>query len=291
MRKFLLIIAIFSSIFIIDQVWAQDSESRGKGFFEDPGSHFLTQDGSGITFLLFVIGIAIYALFVWYFYRYISKRDLFPKFFYILEKREKYTKAKLVTFAAIYIVSFPVIIFLWFTVLAFFVYLIGEGMPMFLAIFVSMAIIAVVRILAYYREEAAKEIAKMIPYAILSFFLKSAAVYEDPHFFTEKDIGSIPSQFVENLEGIVLAVLVVSIFEYSFRIGFIIKRRLWPVADKILEEDIENQVEGISKAHFKKIEDKEKELAKKLEEDFNELKKLKEEQKKLFDQLKEKHEQ
>ena len=140
-------------------------------------------------------------------------------------------------------------------------------------------------------EEAAKEIAKMIPYAILAFFLTSAAVYQDPNFFTEKDIGSIPSKFIENLEGIVFAVVVVSIFEYSFRIGFLIKRKIWPVSEKILEEEIGKEVVGITKAHFKKIEDKEKELAKKLEEDFNELKKLKEEQKKLFDQLKEKHEQ
>ena len=91
-------------------------------------------------------------------------------------------------------------------------------------------------------------------------------MYQDPNFFTEKDIGSIPSKFIESLEGIVFAVVIVSIFEYSFRIGFIIKRRLRPVTDKILEEDIEKQVEGISKAHFKKIEDKEKELEKKLEE-------------------------
>ena len=266
MKKFFLIVAIFSFIFIIDQAWAQDSESFGKGFLEDPASYFLEADGSGITFLLFVIGIAIYALFVWYFYRYISKRDLFPKFFYILEKEENPTKAKIAISVAIYIVSFPIIIFIWFTVLAFFVYLVAEEMPMYLAIFVSMSIIAVVRILAYYREEASKEIAKMIPYAILAFFLTSAAVYQDPNFFTEKDIGSVPLEFIENLEGIVFAVVVISIFEYSFRIGFIIKRRLRPAADKILEEDIEKQVEGISKAHFKKIQDKEKELEKKLEE-------------------------
>jgi len=272
MKEFLLFGIIFLSIFITDQVWAQDSESRGKGFFDDPARHFLEADGSGITFLLFIIGIAIYALFVWYFYRYISKRDIFPKFFYILEKEENPTKAKVVIFAAIYIFSFPAIIFLWFIVLAFFVYLIGEEMPMHLAVFVSMAIIAVVRILAYYREDASKEIAKMIPYAILAFFLTSVAVYEDPHFFTEKDIGSIPSQFIENLEGIVLAVVVVSIFEYSFRIGFIIKRKIWPVSEKILEEEIEKEVEGITKAHFKKLEGKEKELEKKLEEMMKKLK-------------------
>jgi magnesium-transporting ATPase (P-type) len=272
MKKLLLIAAIFSFMFIIEQAWAQESESIGKDFFKDPGGHFLNPDGSGITFLLFVIGIAIYALFVWYFYRFISKRDLFPKFFYILEGEEKPTKAKTLTFVGIYIFSFPIIIFLWFTVLAFFVYMIAEEMPMYLAIFVSMSIIAVVRILAYYREEASKEIAKMIPYAILAFFLTSAAVYQDPHFFTEKDLGSVPSKFIESLEGIVFAVVIVSIFEYSFRIGFIIKRKLRPVADIILEEDVEKQVEGISKIHFKKLEDKEKELEKKLEEMMKKLK-------------------
>jgi len=288
MKKFLLLGITFLSIFIIDQAWAQDSESFGKGFFEDPASHFLAGDGSGLTFLLFVIGIAIYALFVWYFYRYISKRDLFPKFFYILEKEEKPTKAKLVIFATIYLVSFPIIISLWFIVLAFFVYLIGEGMPMYLAIFVSMSIIAVVRILSYYREDASKEVAKMIPYAILAFFLTSAAVYQDPNFFTEKDIGSIPSKFIENIEGIVFAVVIISIFEYSFRIGFLIKRKLRPVSDKILEEEIEKEVKGITKAHFKKIEDKEKELEKKIENKTLEFKKLEEKQKKLVEELEEK---
>ncbi len=123
-----------------------------------------------------------------------------------------------------------------------------------------------------------KTIAKMIPYAILAFFLTSAAVYEDPHFFTEKELGSIPSIFIGSFEGIVLAVVVVSIFEYSFRIGFIIKRKFRPVSDKILKDEIGKEVEGITKAHFKKLEDKEKELEKKLE---NIQKKLAKEQEKV----------
>ena len=59
-------------------------------------------------------------------------------------------------------------------------------MPFEIAIFISMAVIGVVRILSYYREAAASEIAKMIPYAILSLLLTSAVVYSDPNFFTEK---------------------------------------------------------------------------------------------------------
>ena len=65
-----------------------------------------------------------------------------------------------------------------------------------------------------------REIAKMIPYAILAFFLTSAAVYEDPNFFTEKDLGSLPSLFLESFEGIVFAVVVVSLFEYCFQTWF-----------------------------------------------------------------------
>jgi len=279
---------IFASL-IIGQAQAQDSKSLGEGLFDEPFS-FLQPDGSGFKFLLFVIGIAIYALFVWYFYRFISKRDLFPKLFYVISyKKEEghLSKAKLVGFAAVYIVTFPLIIFVWFTVLSFFVFLIAEGMPFFIAIFSSMAIIATVRILSYYREDAAKEVAKMIPYAILSFLLTSAAVYANPHFFTEQELGSIPSQFIDHFEGIVAAIIVISVFEYSFRIAFIVKRKFLPVSDKKLEEEIENEVEGITKAHFKKMEDKEKELGKKIESKTLEFKKMEDKEKELEKKLEE----
>ena len=260
-----IILLIFSIGISVEQAWAQDSESLGEGFFEDPASHFSDFEGGPIKFLLFIIGIAIYSLFVWHFYRFISKRDVFPKLFYKLSNQESASKARIAIGVAIYIVLFPIIIFVWFIVLSFFVYLIGEDMPLVIAIFVSMSIIAVVRIISYYREDAAREIAKMIPYAILAFFLTSAAVYQDPNFFSEKELRSIPPLFMEHLESIVVAVILVSIFEYSFRIAFIIKRRYRPVSDKILKEEIETEVEEITKAHFKKMEDKQKELEKKLE--------------------------
>ncbi len=273
MKKILLIAAIFFPIFVIDQAQAQESKSLGEGLFDEPFS-FLQPDGQGFKFLLFVIGIAVYSLFVWHFYRFLSRRDLFPKFFYKLSVRreKKPSIAAIAGFSAFYIVAFPAIIFVWFTVLSFFIFLIAKDMPFFVAIFVSMAIIATVRILSYYREDAAKEVAKMIPYAILSFLLTSAAIYADPHFFTEKELGAIPSEFIAHFEGIVAAMVIVSIFEFSFRIAFIIKRKFLPVSDKKLEDEIENEVEQITKAHFQKMEDKEKELEKKLDEMLKKLK-------------------
>jgi len=258
----------FISVDSFEQAWAQDS-TFAQDLIE---STFLSEDGKIFPFLLFVIGIAIYSLFVWYFYRFISKRDFLPKSFYPVSVGDMVKPKSLVLYGAAYIVIFPAITFTWFIVLAFFVFLISKDMPFEIALFVSMSIIAVVRILSYYREVAASEIAKMIPYAILSLLLTSAAVYADPNFFTEKQLNSIPVKFMESLGGIMAAMAVVTIFEFGFRIAFIIKRRFLPVSEKILEEDIETEVEAITKVHFQKMENKEKELENKIDELIKKLK-------------------
>jgi hypothetical protein len=145
-------------------------------------------------------------------------------------------------------------------------------MPFNIAIFVSMAIIGVVRILSYYREEAAKEVAKMIPYAILSFLLISAAVYANPNFFTEKQFSSIPQKFVEHFEGIIAALIIITVFEFTFRFAFIIKRKIWPVSEKKLEDEIEQEIDDRIKTHYKKMEEKERNLENKFEEMMKKLK-------------------
>ena len=69
---------------------------------------------------------------------------------------------------------------------------------------------------------------------------------------------------MESLRGILSAMAVVTIFEFTFRIAFIVKRKFLPVSEKILEEEIETEVEAITKLHFKKMEEKEKNLRAKL---------------------------
>jgi chaperonin cofactor prefoldin len=59
---------------------------------------------------------------------------------------------------------------------------------------------------------------------------------------------------------------VVTVFEFGFRIAFIVKRRFLPAPENILEEKLETEVEAITKAHFQKMENKEKELEKRLDE-------------------------
>ena len=258
----ILFFVILISLNSLEPAWAQE-ESLANSLLENS---IFSGDSNVGTFLIFVIGIAIYALFVWYFYRFISKRNLLPKFFYPLSNEQSISKIKLAGYVATYVGAFPLITFVWFIVLAFFVFFISKEMPFEISLFVSMTVIAVVRILAYYREDAAKEIAKMIPYALLSFFLTSAVVYADPNFFTDKELGVIPAKIIEHLPEIIDALVVIVLFEFSFRLGFIIKRRIWPASEKQLDETIESEVESISKVYFKKMQDKQTKLEDRIEE-------------------------
>jgi hypothetical protein len=277
---------IIISMISFEQAWAANATTF-KEIKDNPSEAFLTLDGKGTAFFAFIAGIAIYSLFVWYFYRFISRRAALTEIIRHFDKRENRSRATIIIHSIMYIILFPIIIFVWFTVLAFFIYIIAEGMPLYIAIFISMTIIAVVRVLSYYREEAAKEVAKMIPYAILSFLLTSVAIYANPNFFLDKDLHSIPDTFIANIEGIITAVLFVSAIEFTFRILWGIKRRYRPVVNKILEDEIELEVKEITKVHFKKIEDKEKWLEKKIEEKSLEFKKIEDQQKELENKLKE----
>jgi len=258
----ILFFVILISLNSLEPAWAQE-ESLANSLLENS---IFSGDSNVGTFLIFVIGIAIYALFVWYFYRFISKRNLLPKFFYPLSNEQSISKIKFAGYVATYVGAFPLIVFVWFIVLAFFVFFISKEMPFEISLFVSMTVIAVVRILAYYREDAAKEIAKMIPYALLSFFLTSAVVYADPNFFTDKELRAIPEKIIEHLPEIIDALVVIVLFEFSFRLGFIIKRRIWPASEKQLDETIESEVESISKVYFKKMQDKQTKLEDRIEE-------------------------
>ena len=115
---------IFISINSSDQAWAQNS-TLDEDLIIGPLSDFLNNN-SVLEFLLFIVGVAVYSLFVWYFYRFISKRDLLPKFFYPLTNEKNESKIKIAGYTVAYLGVFPLIVFAWFIVLAFFVFFIGK---------------------------------------------------------------------------------------------------------------------------------------------------------------------
>ena len=273
MKKSLFILIAFLSIFTIDQIYAQEKESLEKEFMSDP-IEFYNIEGRGMAFLLFIAGVAIYSIFVWYFYRFISRRELIP-IRLLKEKDGELSIKSVIKYAIAYVTLFPLIIFVWFFVLGYFIFIVAQDMPIHLSFFISMAIIGVVRIVSYFREEASKEVAKMIPYAMLSIFLTSAVVYTNPNFIEGDELLEGLTLFTESPETIIPYVASVVMFEWAFRIIFIVKRKIFPVHEKKLKKEIEDEIDERFNIHYKKIEKNEKEIEKRFDEIVKELKKLK----------------
>lgn len=261
---------VFLSTFTIDQIYAQEKDSLEAKFMENP-VEFYNVEGRGMAFLLFIAGVAIYSIFVWYFYRFISRRELIP--IRLLQGKDgKLSIKSIIKYSIAYVTLFPLIIFVWFFVLGYFIFIVAQDMPIHLSFFISMAIIGVVRIVAYFKEEASKEVAKMIPYAMLSIFLTSAVVYTNPNFVEPSELLDGLTLFTETPEDIIPYVTSVVMFEWAFRVIFIVKRKIFPVPEKKLEEEIEKEIDERLNIHYKKMESKEKEIEKKYDEMLEKLK-------------------
>lgn len=176
------------------------------------------------TFIkLFVISLVlvIYAFAIWKFYQSIGKKNLIGL---NLKKYGKHKNAGMEKFLASmfyfleYIVILPLLIFLWFAMLTIFLVLLTER-DISSILLLSVTLIAAIRMLSYFKEDIAKEIAKIVPLTLL------ATTLLNPEFFSvERILGQI-SQLPElfgniyiYLMFIVLLELVLRVFDFVFSI-------------------------------------------------------------------------
>jgi hypothetical protein len=120
---------------------------------------------------LLTISIAIYGVFIWFFYRFLSKRDMLKL---NLKKYNVYKHSGLVKIFAVlfYILEFmiiaPIVIFFWFAVLSIFLIILAKELEVETAILIVAAIISAVRITAYFNEDLSRELAKLFPLTLLA---------------------------------------------------------------------------------------------------------------------------
>jgi len=129
---------------------------------------------------------------------------------------------------------------------------------------VMMSLVVAVRIAAYYKEDLAKDLAKMIPFALLGIFLANTSLFT-------------VEQFVERLDGFIPFIGKIAVFvifaigvEAILRVLFLIKRKFLPVAEVKLEEEIEKTIDEKMKIKVEQIEEKQKEPEDNLEEKLDE---------------------
>lgn len=127
------------------------------------------------TLALYAVGIAIYGLFVYFFYETLSRRNLLGERW----QDADFGPLTLVWRAVRYIFLFPVVTFLFFVVLSFsFLFFARTGAltvtrATFLnqVLLISMAVVTSVRITAYISEPTSHDIAKLLPLGMLAVFI------------------------------------------------------------------------------------------------------------------------
>jgi hypothetical protein len=175
----------------------------------------LDLDLTGFVDLFFlIIMIAIYSIVIFNFYRFIARRDCFKP------TKIKYTR----TVGALrYLFLYPfvsILFFIGFTLI--FIFMIDPSKySMREILWLAFAIVIAIRITAYYTEDLSKDVAKMLPFAILAIFLVDRSYFSfDAALQT---INELP-QFINQ---IIQFVMIIILVEWILRIALSIRYRIF----------------------------------------------------------------
>ena len=146
---------------------------------------------SFVGLFILVLIIAFYAITIWKFYRWIAAKNLLELNLNKFNTSKNPTLTKMLAggfYLLEYIIILPIVIFIWFAIFTLFLIVLTDKLSVNALLVVSAAIIAVIRMTAYYNEELSKELAKLLPFTLL------AVSVVDPNFF---DVPRIISQIIQ----------------------------------------------------------------------------------------------
>ena len=159
--------------------------------------------------LMAVIAIAVYSGFVFMFYRILAKKDLLTLDLskYADDfggKVKKYLRS--VLFVVQYIVVVPILIAFWTLVLAVILTLLSDNSDHARNALIATSVVGAVRILAYWTEDLSRDVAKMLPFAVLGVYLVSSTSVQWSEFeILLKSLPELAESFFSSL--MLLAIL------------------------------------------------------------------------------------
>ncbi len=124
--------------------------------------------------IIFILAISIYSIFTFKFYRFLAKKNI-VSFNLHQYNRSSHpflrTLFAMVLYVIEYIILTSVFVFFWFAFLATLLVILSKGQPLESILLVSMAVMGAVRMTSYYNEDLSRDLAKMLPFALLGVFL------------------------------------------------------------------------------------------------------------------------
>ena len=131
--------------------------------------------------IIFAVGVAIYAILIFNLYRFMSRKNIFNLDFSRFEERSHPVFRKvlhLIFYVAKYLLIFPLFAFFWFGVLVVMVAFLSKTREVEDLLLISMAVLTAVRVTSYYTEDLSRDIAKMLPFALLGIFLINLSYFD-----------------------------------------------------------------------------------------------------------------
>ena len=128
---------------------------------------------------LIIMGITVYGVFVFNFYRFLARKDIFTL---NLQKHNQARRPALrKTITVIFyvfkcLVLYPIFVFFWFAVMVALLYLLSRNQPVEIVMLVAMGVVGAIRTCSYYKEALATDIAKILPFALLGITLIDSSI-------------------------------------------------------------------------------------------------------------------
>jgi hypothetical protein len=160
-------------------------------------------------FIIFVIAMVIYAVFIFKFYRFVGRRDIF----HLRKKEKKGSGLHPVLYVFGWIFLYPFLAFVWFIIMSVLLAFLAKEQAVQNILLVSVALITAVRITAYYHEDLSRDLAKMLPFALLGIMLVDITYFS---FSTSLDMVKQMPALWETMAYYLVFLIVI---EFVLRIG------------------------------------------------------------------------
>jgi len=128
----------------------------------------------------FTAVIVLYSVFVFYFYKFLAKKNIIE--LNLNQYNQSINPTLVKFFAALfyvieYIIILPILTFFWFAVLSILILLLAKGIEIGTILLISAALVAAVRITAHISEDLSKDLAKMLPFTLIAIAITTSGFF------------------------------------------------------------------------------------------------------------------
>jgi hypothetical protein len=159
------------------------------------------------------LSIAVYSVLIYHFYRYIARRDCFKP-----SIKKHSTTISFLKYAFL----FPFVAIIFFMGFSLMLLFLSKSIEVQVVLSTAFAIILAIRITAYYTDDLSRDVAKMLPFALLGIFLI------DPSYFVFDDVIARINTLPEFINTAIQFIIFLIIVEWILRIILVARYKIFP---------------------------------------------------------------